>query len=90
MPPQYKAARFWIYSIKEASESELLSSIRAHQDLANLIAKGDAHGARNAMLMVMGSAPDRCDDRAAAAPRIRAEFAAGSKKAPRPRLEHFT
>jgi DNA-binding GntR family transcriptional regulator len=58
IPLQYKAARFWIYSIKEASEKELLSSIRAHQDLAALIAKGDAHGARNAMLMVMGSPPD--------------------------------
>jgi DNA-binding GntR family transcriptional regulator len=58
IPLQYKASRFWIYTSRESPEKELLSSIRSHLEVATLIANGDAHGARNATLAVMGPPPN--------------------------------
>jgi DNA-binding GntR family transcriptional regulator len=58
VPLQYKTARFWIYSIKTQPEHDLLVSVRNHQQLAALIAGGDAEGARQAMLAVMGEPPN--------------------------------
>jgi DNA-binding GntR family transcriptional regulator len=49
LPLQHKMARYWVYSMIDDTEEEILAEIRRHQTVADRIAHGDIDGARAAM-----------------------------------------
>ena len=58
IPLQYKATRYWVYSMASDTEEERIAEIGRHREVANCIARRDAEGARAAMLAVLGFFPE--------------------------------
>lgn len=57
IPLQHKAARFWVYAMVATSEEERQADICRHRAVAGRIAARDAEGAREAMMLVLGTMP---------------------------------
>jgi len=55
IPLQHKASRFWAYSMTEDSAEERIAEVNRHRALAECVARGDADGAYQAMLAVLGA-----------------------------------
>ena len=55
IPLQHKAARFWVYSMGDETETEQRCAIERHRMVTARIARGDADGARRAMEQVLGA-----------------------------------
>ncbi|MET0182429.1 MAG: GntR family transcriptional regulator [Caulobacterales bacterium] len=57
IPLQHKAARFWVFSMGQASLKERIADVRAHVAIGACIADRDPEGAYRAMLAAVGEPP---------------------------------
>jgi len=58
IPLQHKAARFWVWSMGDDSESALLEEIARHRAVVDAIADRDPERARTAVLRTLGAFSD--------------------------------